>query len=194
LAESLNDPGLLSRARDGEELAFLLLYQRHRDTVFRFAYRMLGSVEAAEDVAHDCFVSLLTHAVRFDPSRASLRTYLCGAARNLSLKRLRDEGRELGEEALSEPSGEPQALDLLLADEAARQVQAAVAALPPLQREVVILVEYEDCALAEVAEIVGAEIGTVKARLHRAREGLRARLVGLRANRVATAGVGGVDE
>jgi RNA polymerase sigma-70 factor (ECF subfamily) len=183
LAESLNDPGLLARARDGEELAFLLLYQRHRDTVFRFAYRMLGSVEAAEDVAHDCFVSLMTHAVRFDSSRASLRTYLCGAARNLSLKRLRDEGRTLEEEALSEPSDEPQALDLLLADEAARQVQAAVAALPPLQREVVILVEYEDCALAEVAEIVGAEIGTVKARLHRARQGLRARLVGLSANR-----------
>jgi RNA polymerase sigma-70 factor (ECF subfamily) len=194
LAESLNDPGLLARAKDGEELAFLLLYQRHRDTVFRFAYRMLGSVEASEDVAHDCFVSLMTHAVRFDPSRASLRTYLCGAARNLSLKRLRDEGRELGEEALSEPIRDPQALDLLLADEAARQVQAAVAALPPLQREVVILVEYEDCALAEVAEIVGAEIGTVKARLHRAREGLRARLAGLRGNRPATAGVGGVDE
>ena len=194
MSESLNDPGLLTRARDGEELAFLLLYQRHRDPVFRFAYRMLGSVEAAEDVAHDCFVGLMMHPFRFDPSRASLRTYLCAAARNLSLKRLRDGGRELGEEALSEPLGEPQALDLLLADEAARAVQAAVAALPPLQREVVILVEYEDCALAEVAAIVGAEVGTVKARLHRAREGLRARLAGLRGTRSATAGVGGVDE
>ena len=65
-----SDHTLLARARDGEEGAFVILYERHRDPVFRFACRMLGSVEAAEDVAHDCFLGLMTQPLRFDPARA----------------------------------------------------------------------------------------------------------------------------
>ena len=180
MADEPTDQTLLARARDGEEQAFLLLYERHRDPVFRFACRMLGSVEAAEDVAHDCFLGLMTQPLRFDPSRASLRTYLCAAARHLSFKRLRSEGRELVGEAVHEPAIDGPALTNLLEDEVAREVRSAVSALPPLQREVVLLVEYETLPLAEVAEIVGTELGTVKARLHRARESLRRRLGSLR--------------
>src|SRR5438552_11804868 len=50
--------------------------ERYRDPIFRFAYRLLGSVEAAEDVTHDCFLSLIKDPGRFDSSRASLRTYI----------------------------------------------------------------------------------------------------------------------
>jgi RNA polymerase sigma-70 factor (ECF subfamily) len=179
---------LLGRARDGEERAFLLLYERHRDPVFRFAYRMLGSIEGAEDVVHDCFVGLMTQTLRFDPLRASLRTYLCGIARHLSFKRLRAERRETPAESIPEmeTSTDPSALRGLLDGEVATEVRTAVSALAPLQREVVILVEYEGLSLAEVSEIVGAEVGTVKARLHRARETLRHRLASLRSH-VATA-------
>jgi RNA polymerase sigma-70 factor (ECF subfamily) len=176
LPDEPSDQTLLARARDGEEGAFVLLYERHRDPVFRFACRMLASVEAAEDVAHDCFLGLMTQPLRFDPARASLRTYLCAAARNLSFKRLRAEGRELAGDAVHEPAIDGPALTNLLQDEVAREVRSAISALPPLQREVVLLVEYESLPLAEVAEIVGAEVGTVKARLHRARESLRRRL------------------
>ena len=52
-------------------------------------------------------------------------------------------------------------------------VQKAIAELPPLQREAVILFEFEDLSLAEIAEVVNADVGTVKSRLHRAREKLR---------------------
>jgi RNA polymerase sigma-70 factor (ECF subfamily) len=180
LAEGPSDQALLERASGGDEEAFVQLYDRHQGPVFRFACRMLGSVELAEDVVHDCFLALMTQPLLFDSSRASLRTYLCGAARNLSLKTLRREGREVGEECVPEPASDAPAFQSLLGGEIVRQVQAAVAALPPLQREVVILVEYQDCSLAEVAEIVGAELGTVKARLHRARRGLRGRLASLR--------------
>jgi RNA polymerase sigma-70 factor (ECF subfamily) len=180
LADDPSDRSLLERARDGEERAFVLLYERHRDPVFRFACRMLGSVEAAEDVAHDCFLGLMTQPLRFDPARASLRTYLCAAARHLSFKRLRAEGREVVGEAVQEPAIDGPALTNLLEDEVAREVRSAVSALPPLQREVLLLVEYDTLPLAEVAEVVGAEVGTVKARLHRARESLRRRLGSLR--------------
>ena len=139
------------------------LYERHRDPVFRFAYRMLASVEAAEDVAHDCFLALMTQPLRFDPARASLRTYLCAAARNLSLKLLKAEGRELGEEALPERAIEGHALHGLLEHEMARLVRDAVQALPPLQREVVVLVDYEDFTLAEAAEVVEVEVDFCRA-------------------------------
>jgi RNA polymerase sigma-70 factor (ECF subfamily) len=69
-------------------------------------------------------------------------------------------------------------LGLLLADEEARLVRDAVLGLAPLHREVVILVEYEGLDLASVAEIVGAETGAVKVRLHRARKKLRRLLEG----------------
>jgi RNA polymerase sigma-70 factor (ECF subfamily) len=55
-------------------------------------------------------------------------------------------------------------------------VKEAVVGLPPLQREALVLFEYEGLALSEIADIVGSDVGAVKARLHRAREGLRTTL------------------
>jgi RNA polymerase sigma-70 factor (ECF subfamily) len=169
---------LLRRAGAGDQGAFLVLYERHRRPVFRFVYRMLGSVPLAEDLTHECFLALLTHPDRFDPGRASLRTFLCAIGRNLSLKQLRRRGVEIGTGELpepepSEPSQPPGPLQELLEGERRTAVQQAVGALPPLQREVLILFEYEGQSLAEIAEIVAADTGTVKARLHRARERLR---------------------
>ena len=86
----MTDERLLKRASRGDEAAFLLLYERHRDAVYRFAYRMLGRAALAEDVTHDCFLSLIKQPARFDPSRAvRLRTYLYAAARNLAMKHFR---------------------------------------------------------------------------------------------------------
>jgi len=61
----------------------------------------------------------------------------------------------------------------LLDEELAAHVREAVFSLPPLQREALILFEYEGLSMGEVAEIAGADVGAVKARLYRAREGLR---------------------
>ncbi len=173
------DERLLEQAANGQTKAFQILYERHRDPIFRFAYRLLGSAEAAEDVAHDCFLSLITEPGRFDPTKASLRTYLFGAARNQAAKRYVTFGREA---ALEDLALEPRIPDYrqpireVLDDELATEVQKAIASLPPLQHEALVLFEYEDLSLAEIAAIVGADSNTVKARLFRARDKLRARL------------------
>ncbi|HEX8098485.1 MAG TPA: RNA polymerase sigma factor [Pyrinomonadaceae bacterium] len=172
----MTDETLLERMVGGDEAAFLTLYERHRGPVFRFAYRLLGSADMAEDVAHDCFLSLIRGSHGFDPSRASLRTYLYGAARNLAMKQFRRNGRESAVEELAEEPRAPARegpLARLLGEELSSQVAMAVAGLSPLQREALILFEYEELTLAEIALIVGADVGTVKARLHRARRGLR---------------------
>lgn len=172
----MNDDQLLKQAMAGDEAAFLLLYERHRAALFRFVYRMLNSVDAAEDVTQDCFLSLLRQPERFNVARASLRTYLFAMARNLVLKHFRDSGYEITVDGLpEEPSlpSMPEPLHQLLSAEVSSQVRQAVAELPPLQREALVLFEYEELSLAEIAAIVGADVGTVKMRLHRAREQLR---------------------
>lgn len=138
--------------------------------VFAFAYRMTGSKSGAEDVTQETFAAVVAGTARYDDSRGELLSFLFGVARNFALKRARAEGRwasadaedDLRLEAV-EPAGQ----------ETRMIVAQAVGALPPLQREALVLAEYEGCSLKEIARIVGAEIGTVKARLHRARENLR---------------------
>lgn len=176
----MTEDNLLKKASRGDETAFLLLYERHRDGLYRFIYRLSGSAELAEDITHDCFLSLIRQPERFDPKRASLRTYLYAAARNLAIKHFRHAGCEVEiedspEELQSPDKYEP--LQKLLDEELSDKVRQAIAQLPPLQREALILFEYEDLSLAEIAAIVGADTSAVKARLHRARARLR-RLLG----------------
>ncbi|MDQ1610748.1 MAG: polymerase sigma-70 factor, subfamily [Pyrinomonadaceae bacterium] len=171
------DESLLARARAGDEDAFLSIYTRHRVAMYRFACRLLGDAAAAEDVTHDCFLSLFRHPERFDPARgASLRTYLFAAVRNLSLKQFRRAAREtLIDEATDEQSAPiaEQPLSRMLEAELSAAVRAAVASLPALQREVLLLFEFEKLSLQEIAVVVGAEVNTVKSRLSRARASLR---------------------
>lgn len=175
----MSDELLLERAERGDQAAFVDLYERHRNAVFRFAYRLLGSVELAEDVTHDCFLSLIRRPGSFEPSRTGLRTYLFAAARNLALKYFRSSGRE---GSLDELTNEPflpvreQPLHQLLDEELSQKVKEAVMSLPPLQREALVLFEYEGLALSEIAAVVGSDVGAVKARLHRARQRLRSTL------------------
>jgi RNA polymerase sigma-70 factor (ECF subfamily) len=176
LPERTTDELLLEKAGDGDQAAFLELYDRYREPIFRFAYRLLGSVEIAEDVTHDCFLSLIRKPENYRPERASLKTYLYAAARNLALKHFRSQGRETGmDEIAEEPQDAPSRgpLRRLLDEELATQVREAILSLPPLQREALILFQYEGLSLSEVAEIEGTDVGAVKARLYRAREGLR---------------------
>jgi RNA polymerase sigma-70 factor (ECF subfamily) len=168
----MTDEALLERARNRDETAFQTLYERLRDPLHRFAYRLTGSSVVAEDLVHDGFFGLFRGG--YDADRGTVRTYLFAAVRNLVRKHFRDSGREdLTDEFgdASVESGGP--LRALLANEIAEEVRGAIAALPPLQREVLVLFEYEELPLDEIARIVEADLAAVKSRLHRARQRLR---------------------
>src|SRR6266446_4035808 len=157
LPDRATDELLLERAGAGEPAAFLQVYERHRDAVFRFAYRLSGSVELAEDITHDSFLSLMKKPENFNPSLASLRTYLFSVARNLWLKQLRKVSREsaiddLAEDQFVTVGREP--LRRLLDDELSLKVKEAVSSLPALQRETLVLFEYEGLTLIEIASLV----------------------------------------
>ena len=177
---SESDSGLLDAARHGDESSFLALYHRYRTPLFRFAWRLTGSVATAEDVLQECFLALIEGA-SFDAERGSLRAYLFGIARNLALKRMRLAERE--SEELEDTGTDLGPLENLLSAERSEVVARAVLALPPFQREALILFEYEELSLEEIAAVAGIEAGAVKARLHRARETLRRQLAPLMAAR-----------
>ncbi len=172
------DAALLRRTKRGEEEAFLTLYQRHRMPAFRFAYRLTGSAAEAEDIVQECFLSILGRE-SFDAGQGSLRTYLFGIVRHLAWKRSRRMEREREDNEADDREGAADPLRDLLTSERAAMVERAVAQLPLLQREALILFEYEEMCLEEIAEISGAEVNAVKARLFRARESLRRRLARL---------------
>jgi RNA polymerase sigma-70 factor (ECF subfamily) len=156
---------------------FRSAFLEHQHAVYRFLWRMTGP-EAAEDLAQEVFLALLRNPERFDPSRGTLRTFLLAIARNLALKRWRNEHQfvELDDERCAASPFDD------TGRETAELVAAAVRALPPLQREAIVLAEYEQCSLDEIARMVSTEVGTVKSRLHRARENLRRMLAPLRAS------------
>lgn len=173
----MTDERLLQLALGGYEGAFCDLYQRYRDPLFRFGCRLTGSRETAEDLVHDCFVALLGSPQKYSPGRASLRTYLYAAVRNLAHKHVRDTGREEPAGDAAESAVCDDVLERLISAECGRAVQEAVGALPVAYREVLILSEYEELPVSEIAEITGAEAGTVRVRLHRARNALKKALI-----------------
>lgn len=161
---------LVREARRGEEQAFLSLYYRHRSAVFQFAWRLTGSQSVAEDITQECFLALASGAA-FDSTRGTLRTYLFGAVRNLALRYFRISEREAEEQA--DTAAPVDVLHDIIAAERSAQVAEAIAHLPILQREAIVLFTFEELSLEEIARIARTDVGVIKARLHRARESLR---------------------
>lgn len=150
-------------------------YQRNKDVIYRFARRMFASSSEAEDIVQDAFLELWRNGSRFDPERGSLRSFLIGVASNLIRRRLRSDWPH---EELEEDGALCGPIDLA-GLERAEMIACAVAALPALQREVVILAEYEEMPLEEIGCATHATLPAVKSRLHRARENLRRMLAPL---------------
>jgi RNA polymerase sigma-70 factor (ECF subfamily) len=166
---------LLARAANGEPEAFRELFDTHHEAMFRLAYRLTSAVDAAEDITQECFLRLIRNR-GFDHERGSLRQYLYGMVWNLVRQRWQASGREVAwdEEADNDAWPASAALpDAIASAEVAEVVQAALAELPVLQREAIVLFEFEELSLEETAALVGSDVGTVKSRLHRARERLR---------------------
>jgi RNA polymerase sigma-70 factor, ECF subfamily len=150
-------------------------YRRNKDVLYRFARRMSGSSSEAEDVVQDTFLELWRKPSRFDSTRGTLRSFLIGVTANLIRRRLRSDRPY---DDLEDESAVCGPIDLA-GLERAEIVARAVAALPPSQRETLILAEYEELSLEEIGCATNASLPAVKSRLHRARENLRRMLAPL---------------
>ena len=167
---------LVRRMKGGDESAFVHLYRRHRDAVFRLALMYSGSHATAADVTQDAFIHFIDHATQYDATRGSVGAWLCGIARNLARKAAgwREEATDpadLADDTAPHAShiDHDTPLERVLRGEAAEQVRRAIASLAPHYRDVLILCELSELSYAEAANVCGIDIGTVRSRLSRAR-------------------------
>lgn len=170
----MTDHELLDRTRRGETQALAWLYDRHAGKLMAIGRRLLRDERAAEDVVHDVFLAAWRDAARFDPSRGSVRTWLCVRMRSRCLDRLRKRAvRDNARDHVPVPQSLP-APDALLLDTA--RLLPLLDQLPEPQRDAVRLRYLEGMTSADAAEALGCPTGTVKSRLRAGLSQLRALL------------------
>jgi len=177
------DPVLLGRIREGDEAAFVALFQRYYDLLCAFARGYVRSADDAEEVVEDVFARLWTLRAQLD-IRDSVKAYLYTATRNHALNRLRHE-RIWSRWLRRRPPGDPApgmsqpAIDTgeeLATSEFAAAIDAAVQGLPARCRQVFTLHRQHGLTYAEIAAVMRIAPKTVENQLGRALRLLRARL------------------
>lgn len=174
-----SDGELLRRSRGRDDRAFAQLVERHKGLVVHYLLRLTGCRARAEDLAQETFVRFYLQLARYQ-DQGTLVAYLLRIATNL----VRSEERRAKRWRLLEPilrttirrSGDPTPQAEAMADEARQMVTRAIADLDLHYRAPLVLREIEGRSYQEIAETLGCSEGTVKSRLHRAREQLRRRL------------------
>jgi RNA polymerase sigma-70 factor (ECF subfamily) len=159
--------------------AYERVVMEHKDRVFGYASAMLRNPAEAQDVAQEALIRLWNHRAEVDSEGA--HRWLRRTAHNLCIDRLRRAKCRpedpAGDDLERGADHSPSPLRRAEASEVGRALGTALAALPERDRAVILLREVEGLAYEEIAEILEVPLGTLKARLHRAREHLRARLV-----------------
>ncbi|WP_248362521.1 RNA polymerase sigma factor [Anaeromyxobacter oryzae] len=173
------------RFQAGDARAFEALVRRHRTPIFSFLLRLTGDRGRAEDLCQEVFLKVVRAAGGWE-ERARVSTWLYAIARNLAV----DESRRMafrradpldapggrGAETPAEDPAPDRAADAALLRP---KLEAALAALPPEQREVFLLREYAGLRFGEIAEVTGTPENTVKSRMRYALEALREKLAAL---------------
>jgi RNA polymerase sigma-70 factor (ECF subfamily) len=168
------DVRLIADIVAGVEQAFVELYRRRHNDVYRFAFAMAKSRSFAQDVTQEVFLNVLENASRFDAAKGSVRAWLFGCARYVTLDRLRLERRWTDD--MPADSTTLDSDERLLADERVERLHAAIARLPVEYREALVLFELQELTYAETAAVLDCPVGTVRSRLHRGRALLAAML------------------
>ena len=155
------------------EVAFERLYRSSRDDVYAYVASMVRDQAAAEDVTATAFERAYRKQSRFDPSRGNARAWLFGIARNAALDELRRRGRHA--ELTAEPADLSQASahESTEASERRLALSAALADLPPRERELIALKFFAGLGNAEIAAVLGISESNAGTKLHRAVNKLR---------------------
>lgn len=179
-----SDADLVARARSGDVEAFGLLVERNQDYIYNVVYHLVGSGQDAEDIAQDVFVQAYKSIARFE-GRAKFTTWLYGimlnSVRSFWRRRSRRPTFVLGGPNEDDERPDPQAggdnpLEATMREERVRTVRRAIAGLDDDLREIVVLRDIRGLTYEELAEVLDVPDGTVKSRLHRARQALKEKL------------------
>ncbi len=168
MSRELSDEDLMLLVARGDPDAFARLYERHKEGLLNFCYRMLRNWEDAGDVFQEAFRYLHVHAPTYRPT-AKFSTYLFHIARNMCIDVLRRRKRwnlqQLDTE-IDVPDDPAVAAAPLEQGEMEEKIRKAMEDLSEPYREVVHLRVIEDLAYDDIAQVLEVPVGTVKSRLH----------------------------
>jgi RNA polymerase sigma-70 factor (ECF subfamily) len=172
----------IDRMRRGDPDAFAAMISRYQHRLYRYLLRLVREPAAADDLFQQTWLRVMEKIGRYD-ARRNFESWLFSVAHNLAIDSWRgkrgeslDDSKDSGEPPPGSrlQSVHPDALERLLDFERGAVLAACMHELPAIHREVLTLRFEEDMKLEEIAEVAGVPLSTVKSRLRRALEGLRA--------------------
>jgi RNA polymerase sigma-70 factor (ECF subfamily) len=175
---SLADEDLMQLVRGGDARAFEVVYDRHAGAAFSVAYRMVGRGNVAEDVVQEAFLSIWRSGARYERARGSVRTWVLGIVHHRAIDQLRRSSvhakRRASDEGIEERVEARERTDTEVARrEEAQAIRSAMDSLPAEQSHVIELAYFGGFTHTEIADILGAPVGTVKGRMRLGLEKLR---------------------
>ena len=179
------DADLMLRVREGDDVSFALLLEKHRRPVIHFLYRMVQNQAVSEELAQEVFLRVYKARLSYEPT-AKFTTWLFRIASHLAINWLRDRRNERSQDSLDQPNADGTHVQvpdksLTREEEMIRQarlaeVRRAIEALPAKQRAAVMMHKYQEMGYAQIAKALNCSESAVKSLLFRAYETLRARL------------------
>ena len=180
VSDSISDAEYVRRIQRGETESFEILVRRHEKAIFNLVYRMLGDYDDAAETAQEVFLSAYRAIGQFRGD-ANFSTWLYRIALNHATTRRKSTNTRQhrlvpldGTELVSDVELGP--AESLEKKEVRERVQRALNELEPEDAMIILLRDLQDIAYEDVARVLNIPVGTVKSRLHRARQALKARL------------------
>ena len=162
------------RIRDHQDqAAFAELFRHFAPRVKAFLIKSGADATLAEECAQECMATLWHKAHLFDPSRASVATWIFTIARNRKIDVLRKQKRPEPEDLTWGPEAEPDQEDVLTLQQESSQLRQALENLPEAQRDLINRAYFGNLSHSEIAEVTGLPLGTIKSRIRLALERLR---------------------
>lgn len=169
----------IERILQGDTDEYRSVVQRYQQSVISMIRHLVGRTADCEDIAQEVFLSAFRHLRSFDPERSRFSTWLFTIARNKSINALRNNRSvSLTNDRAQSRSDEP--IEFLERAEVFRELDKALRQLPDRYRRAFILAEFEGLSYDQIAQIECTGLGTVKSRIHRAREKLQQALARFR--------------
>ena len=159
----ISDWNCLERARNGDEEAWRLLFERHNTSLIKFTSLIIGSIDAAKDVTQESFIRLI-HS-RTKHREGSFKAYLSIIAYRLALKEKKRRQRNHNLDGFETAAETPTPLEAVVEQEQAKQVVRTIRSLPEHQRDILVLRFYGEHSYDAIARITKLPVGTVKSRI-----------------------------
>ena len=182
--QRLADEDLMTLVDEKNSDAFAVVYDRHGGAAYSLAHRIVGEEGMAEDVTQEAFLSIWRSTARFDAARGSVRGWVLGIVRNRAIDAVRRSARpapklDLDDDAVLETQPADQRTDAeAIRRETAGRLRQALGLLPREQSQVIELAYFGGFSHSEIAEMLGAPIGTIKGRMRLGLEKMRQALSG----------------